>query len=172
MSAASPKVVHEEYYLTKVSLQRAFRDIHNEKDSRDLHDCQPLEFLNVVIFEDTCRSPPPEQALVLRPRKPPEASQLRKRDKPAQVGFVHPCESGQVATGAFTETFIELAKEPQNLHVLIERIRDQLAKKTGHGRQERVCYDGSLVLRHLHLHPASSGAASSTNTIVSSPSPA
>ena len=168
MIAAAPLVLHDEYYLTKVGLQRGFQTIDNASDAERLHQCKPLEYMNLVIFADTCRSPPPPDAASAKGTQSwYKARHLQKKGKPARIGFVHACEHDRPALGEFTEVFLDLAKEPQSLDALIDKMRTRLEANTGAGRQQRVCCDsGSLVLKDIYLHPGSGVPSSSSSTIL------
>ncbi|CAE7943094.1 unnamed protein product [Symbiodinium sp. KB8] len=168
MSAAAPLVLDDEWYLTKVDLQHRFQTIDNSSEAQRLHNCKPLAYMNLVIFADTCRRPPPQEARTASRGIPhwPKACHLQKRDKPARICFVHACEYHRPALGHFTEAFLQLARVPQSLDALIDSMREELEKSTGKGRQQRVCCDsGSLNLKDVYLHPAS-GLPSSSSTIL------
>ena len=166
MSAAAPLALLDEYYLTKASLQRGFQTIERASDAKSLYNCQPLPYLNVVIFTDTCRKQPPQGATMGQPRQA-AARHLQMRDKPARIGFVHACDRDRPATGDFTEVFLEMAGEPCSLDALIDSMRIKLEATTGAGRQQRICCDvGSLVLKDIFLHPASGLPSSSSSTIL------
>ena len=132
MGAAAPRALLDEYYLTKAALQRGFQTIECASDAKRLYNCQPLPYMNVAIFTDTCQWPPPPGATR---GVPPEANvrHLQVRDKPARIGFVHACERARPATGSFTEVFLEMAREPRSLDALIDSMRAKLETSTGFG---------------------------------------
>ena len=168
MSSAAPLVLHDEWYLTKVDLQHRFQTIDSSSEAQHHHNCKPLAYMNLVIFADTCRSPPRQEAKTDSGGMPhwPKACHLQQRDKPARICFVHACKYHRPALGHFTEVFLKLAREPQSLDTLIDSMREELENCTGAGRQQRVCCDsGSLNLKDIYLHPAS-GLPSSSSTIL------